>query len=240
MMLQDFTVFKRTLNEINEQKALITTLNAHCYNISRIDLKYQQALLNSNLIIPDGIGVVYALRLLTGEKIKKIAGADLFLYELNWLQQKGGKCFFLGSTNNTLNLIRKKINLEYPNIKVETYSPPYKAEFTLEDNVAMVKAINDFQPDVLMIGMTAPKQEKWAYQHFNQLMVRYICCVGAVFDFYSGTINRAPKWMIDYGVEWLYRLIKEPRRMWRRYLIGNIKFIYAVLIEKLLGKIAHV
>lgn len=240
MMLQDFTVFNRTLNEINEQKALITTLNAHCYNISRIDHLYEQALLHSNVIIPDGIGVVHALRLLTGKKVKKIAGADLFLYELNCLQQKGGKCFFLGSTNNTLNLIKEKINQEYPDIKVETYSPPYKAEFTPEENAVMVKKVNDFQPDVLMIGMTAPKQEKWAYQHFNQLMVKHICCIGAVFDFYSGTINRAPKWMIDHGVEWLYRLLKEPRRMWRRYLIGNVKFIYAVLLEKLFGKIAHI
>ena len=82
--------------------------------------------------------------------------------------------------------------------------------------------------------MTAPKQEKWAYEYFSKLKVGHVCSIGAVFDFYAGNIKRAPKWMIRFGLEWLYRLIKEPRRMWRRYLIYNSKFIYYILKEKLL------
>ena len=97
----------------------------------------------------------------------------------------------------------------------------------------MLEAINTFQPDVLKIGMTAPKQEKWSFQHYGQLNVGHICCIGAVFDFYAGTIKRAPKWMIKMGLEWFYRLIKEPRRMWQRYLIGNFIFIYHIINEKL-------
>ena len=96
----------------------------------------------------------------------------------------------------------------------------------------MINAVNDFNPDVLLIGMTQPKQEKWDSQHFNELKVGHICCIGAVFDFYAGTINRAPKWMIYLGLEWFYRLLKEPRRMWRRYLLGNSKFIWLVIKEK--------
>jgi len=96
----------------------------------------------------------------------------------------------------------------------------------------MIKAVNDFKPDVLFVGMTAPKQEKWAYAHFDELAVGHVCCIGAVFDFYAGTVNRAPKWMISIGMEWLYRLISEPGRMWKRYLIGNTKFIWAVFREK--------
>ena len=80
--------------------------------------------------------------------------------------------------------------------------------------------------------MTAPKQEKWAYEHLSDLDARHICCIGAVFDFYAGTVSRAPGWMIAMGLEWFYRLIKEPSRMWRRYLIGNSKFIWLVIKEK--------
>ncbi|HAQ20959.1 MAG TPA: beta-1,4-N-acetyl- mannosaminyltransferase [Prolixibacteraceae bacterium] len=236
-MLQSFQIHNRQLNQLpNRAKLLITTINAYCYNLTHIDAVYYQALLSSDVLIPDGISVVWAIRWLTGQKLQKIAGADLFFYELKRLQQTGGKCFFLGSTMTTLNQIKEKINLEYPRIKVETYSPPYKPVFSEDDNSAMLIRINAFIPDVLMIGMTAPKQEKWAYEHFNQLQVGHICCIGAVFDFYAGIINRAPKWMINLGLEWLYRLVKEPRRMWRRYLIGNLMFIVYVIKEKIKQK----
>jgi N-acetylglucosaminyldiphosphoundecaprenol N-acetyl-beta-D-mannosaminyltransferase len=235
-MLKSFHLFNQLLKQLpDQQKLLITTINAHCYNVSERDEVYREALINSDVLIPDGISVVWAIRFLYNQKVKKIAGADLFFYEMQRLQQTGGKCFFLGSSNTTLKQIKQKINNEYPNIKVGTYSPPFKPEFSQQDNAAMLEAINVFQPDVLMIGMTAPKQEKWAYQHYNQLQVGHICCIGAVFDFYGGTVNRAPQWMIKVGLEWFYRLIKEPKRMWRRYLIGNIVFMGHVIIEKIKG-----
>lgn len=233
MILSTFEFYNQGLSNLPLCKLLITTLNANCYNIAQLDLFYKNALVNSDIIIPDGISVIWAVRFLTSQKLQKIAGADLFMYEMERLQQIGGKCFFLGSTDNTLTQIKEKINREYPKIIVDSYSPPFKTEFSEEDDLTMLKLINTFQPDVLMLGMTAPKQEKWAYKHYNDLKVGHICCIGAVFDFYSGNINRAPKWMINYGLEWFYRLIQEPRRMWRRYLIGNTKFIWAVLVEKI-------
>lgn len=233
-MLQHFSIFNEPLREIKPRKALISTINAHSYNISQKDKLYHQALLNSDALIPDGVSVVWAMKWLTGRKLVKIAGADLFLFELTRLQRSGGKCFFLGSTNRTLKMIEEKMAREYPSILIKTFPPPYKTEFTEEDNILILNTVNDFQPDVLMVGMTAPKQEKWAFQHFNQLKVGHICCVGAVFDFFAGTINRAPQWMINAGLEWLYRLIKEPRRLWRRYLIGNTAFILSIIKEKFL------
>mgnify|MGYP001805868519 CR=1 FL=1 len=232
-MINKFNLFDKNLETINVSKLLITTLNAHCYNITRKDAFFREALLKSDILIPDGISMVWATRWLKNEKIKKIAGADLFYYELNRLANFRGKCFFLGSSDETLQKITQRLNREFPTIQVQTYSPPFKQEFTPEDDAAMLSAINQFQPDVLMIGMTAPKQEKWAYRHYNELQAGHICCIGAVFDFYAGTINRAPGWMIDLGLEWLFRLIKEPRRMWRRYLIGNIKFIGYMIGEKI-------
>jgi len=157
----------------------------------------------------------------------------LFFYEMERLQKVAGRCFFLGSSESTLAKIKKRTALEYPNVLVQTYSPPYKSVFSIEDNSSMIEAINAFHTDVLFVGLTAPKQEKWAYSHFDQLEVGHVCCIGAVFDFYAGTVNRAPQWMIKIGLEWFYRLVKEPRRMWRRYLIGNTKFIYYVIREKL-------
>ena len=234
-MIQKFKLFNKSLSEISNHKLLISTINAHCYNMTQKDIYYREALMNSDILIPDGISVVWAIKWLTGKKLKKIAGADIFFYELDRLNKLGGKCFFLGSTALTLSKIEKRINGEYPNIVFESYSPPYKPEFIAADNETMLAAINKFQPDVLMIGMTAPKQEKWAYQHYNQLHVGHICCIGAVFDFYAGTVNRAPQWMIKVGMEWFYRLIKEPRRMWRRYLAGNILFIWHIIKEKLNG-----
>lgn len=234
-MLQKFTLFNQPLCEIKNAKVLINTLNSHCYNITRTDAVYQEALLNSDILLPDGVSVVWAFKWLTGQKIKKIAGADLFFYEMERLQKTGGKCFFLGSTETILTKIKDRAGREYPNVKVQSYSPPYKSEFSAKDNAMMLEAINAIQPDVLFIGMTAPKQEKWAYQHFNQLQAGHICSIGAVFDFYAGTINRAPKWMIKLGLEWFYRLVKEPRRMCRRYLVGNSKFIWAVVMEKAKG-----
>jgi N-acetylglucosaminyldiphosphoundecaprenol N-acetyl-beta-D-mannosaminyltransferase len=96
----------------------------------------------------------------------------------------------------------------------------------------MIAAINSFSPDVLFVGMTAPKQEKWVAAHFERLNVKHVGCIGATFDFYAGTVERAPKWMVDANLEWLYRLFREPRRMWRRYVVGNPKFIWFVLRGK--------
>jgi N-acetylglucosaminyldiphosphoundecaprenol N-acetyl-beta-D-mannosaminyltransferase len=232
-MLQNYTLFDQPLNEIRQPKVLINTLNAHSFNTVQKDEDFHNALKFSDVLLPDGVSIVWAIRMLTGKKLKKIAGADLFKFEMERVNAIGGKCFFLGSTDETLQKILQRASKEYPNAKVFCYSPPYKSGFTEEENKMMIDAVNAVEPDVLFMGMTAPKQEKWAYHNFDQLKVGHVCCIGAVFDFFAGTVNRAPDWMIQLGMEWSYRLIKEPRRMWRRYLIGNIKFIGSVLMEKI-------
>lgn len=231
-MLSEFKLFEGNLDEIDSSKKLITTINAHSFNTLLHDDLFKNALSSSDVLLPDGVSVVWATRLLNGKKIKKIAGADIFYYEMQRINKINGKCFFLGSSENTLKLIRERMEKEYPNLNVYTYSPPYKTEFDEEDNRKMISAVNEVEPDVLFIGMTAPKQEKWSYTHFNQLNAGHVCCIGAVFDFYAGTVKRAPDWIIYAGMEWFYRLIKEPRRLWHRYLVGNTYFIYQVLKEK--------
>ena len=141
--------------------------------------------------------------------------------------------YFMGSSEKVLGMIREKAKEVYPHLEVVTYSPPYKPEFTEEDNAAIIKAINDANPDLLWIGMTAPKQEKWAYSHWDELDIHCHCgTIGAVFDFFAGTAKRAPKWWQEHSLEWMYRLIIEPKRMWRRYIIGNALFLWNIWKEK--------
>jgi N-acetylglucosaminyldiphosphoundecaprenol N-acetyl-beta-D-mannosaminyltransferase len=226
-------IFNQSLSELSNSKIIIICLNAHSFNILQVDELYQSALQKSEVILPDGIAIVYAMRFLTGIRLKKISGHELFYYEMDKLNQMNGRCFFLGSSKSTNFLIKMRISKEYPNVIVDSFSPPYKKEFDAEDNKKMINKVNDFNADVLFVGMTAPKQEKWGASHFDALNVKHICCIGAVFDFYAETCKRAPNWVIKLGFEWLHRLVSEPRRLWRRYIIGNPKFIALILIEKI-------
>lgn len=219
-----------------EGKFLIDTVNAHSFVVAQKDAAFADALLQADALLPDGISIVKACRWLKTKNapIEKIAGADLFAYEMGKLEERGGTCFFLGSSPATLALIEKKAAERYPHIRVKSYSPPYKPAFSPEESKAMVDAVNVADPDLLWVGMTAPKQEKWLHDHWQELRIHcHAGAIGAVFDFFAGTVERAPQKWIDLGLEWFYRLIKEPRRTWRRYLVNNPKFLWLVLKEKL-------
>lgn len=238
MKLKDLDILtsRAELAKLPEGKLLINTINAFSYDNARKDVLFSEALQKGDVLIPDGISIVKACRFLNAKSQPKerIAGWDLFVYEMEKLNRVGGKVMFLGSSDAVLNLIRQRVAEKYPKIEVDTYSPPYKPEFSDEDNEAMISAINHSNPDLLWIGMTAPKQEKWAYTHLDRLDVHcHIGTIGAVFDFFAGTVKRAPERWQRAGLEWLYRLLSEPRRMWRRYFIGNAKFIYYIMVEKI-------
>ena len=239
MKLKDLDILtsRAELAKLPEGKLLINTINAFSYDNARKDVLFSEALQKGDVLIPDGISIVKACRFLNAKSQPKerIAGWDLFVYEMEKLNRVGGKVMFLGSSDAVLNLIRQRVAEKYPKIEVDTYSPPYKPEFSDEDNEAMISAINRSNPDLLWIGMTAPKQEKWAYTHLDRLDVHcHIGTIGAVFDFFAGTVKRAPERWQRVGMEWLYRLLSEPRRMWRRYFIGNAKFIYYIMLEKIM------
>lgn len=225
---------KKELEALPEGKLLINTINAHSYNTALKDDFFAEALMKGDALIPDGASIVMACRKLKAKSQPKerIAGWDLFTMEMERLNRKGGTCFFMGSSEKVLKLIREKGKTVYPNIRIETYSPPYKPEFSEAENREIIEAINRANPDLLWIGMTAPKQKKWAYRHWNELHIHCHCgTIGAVFDFFAGTMKRAPMWWQEHSLEWLYRLIKEPKRMWRRYIIGNTLFIRNVMRE---------
>lgn len=219
------------LKALPEGKLLINTINAHSYNTAQKDKLFAEALINGDALIPDGASIVKACKWIDAQSKPKerIAGWDLFSMEMERLNAKGGKCFFMGSSEKVLELVKRRAEVDYSNITVETYSPPYKPEFTTEENKAIIDSINQANPDLLWIGMTAPKQEKWAYEHWHELNIHcHTGTIGAVFDFFAGTVKRAPLWWQKHSLEWLYRLIKEPRRMWRRYIIGNALFLWNI------------
>ena len=226
---------RKELNKLPNRKLLINTINAHSYNTALKDSLFAEALQGGDALIPDGASIVKACKWINAnsQPTERIAGWDLFTFEMERLNSKGGKCFFMGSSEKVLKLIKEKAKSIYPNIHIETYSPPYKPVFTEEENTAIINAINEANPDLLWIGMTAPKQEKWTYSHWNELNIHcHVGTIGAVFDFFAGTMQRAPIWWQEHSLEWLYRLLKEPKRMWRRYIIGNTLFIYNIIKEK--------
>ena len=228
------------LERIPIGKVLINTINAHSYNMAQEDEAFAEVLRKGDYLIPDGASIVKACRWLkaNSQPKERIAGWDFFIFEMQRLE---GRCkradvrckvMFLGSSEKVLALIRKRAAVDYPHLEVITYSPPFKPEFSDEDNQAMIGAINHADPDLLWIGMTAPKQEKWTYRHWDELNIHCHCgTIGAVFDFYAGTVRRAPISWQRHSLEWLYRLLMEPRRMWRRYIIGNAKFLYYISKE---------
>ena len=221
-------------------KKLINTINAYSYNTAQEDEAFAEALSGGDYLIPDGASIVKACRWLKAKSQPKerIAGWDLFIFEMERLNDKGKmtndklRVMFLGSSEEVLALIRVRAAVDYPHLDIITYSPPFKPEFSDEDNQTMIGAINDAAPDLLWIGMNAPKQEKWTYQHWDELNIHCHCgTIGAVFDFYAGTVKRAPLSWQRNSLEWLHRLIMEPRRMWRRYIIGAAKFLYYISKE---------
>ena len=226
---------KAELASLPEGKLLINTVNAHSYNKARKDSLFAEALMNGDVLIPDGVSIVKACKWIKAKSQPKerIAGWDLFSFEMEKLEKKGGTVMFMVSSQKVLDLIVKRAAEVYPYLKVVTYSPPYKPEFSDEDNKAIIDAINAANPDLLWIGMTAPKQEKWTYSHWKELDIHcHVGTIGAVFDFFAGTVKRAPMWWQRHGLEWLYRLLKEPKRMWRRYIIGNALFLWNITLKE--------
>jgi N-acetylglucosaminyldiphosphoundecaprenol N-acetyl-beta-D-mannosaminyltransferase len=222
----NYTIFTQSLNDLDlKKRQIINTINPHSYVTAKKDPLFHQALNNSDILIPDGSGIVLAAKQLHNRRIKKIAGANLHAFLLEKMNEQHGKVFYMGASKETLNKIEKKLSIEYPNIHVQTYSPPYKENFTQEENNTIIKTINQFSPDVLFIGMTAPKQEKWLEEHKEKLHFTIASSIGAVFDFYAERVHRPSPLWIDLHLEWFVRFLAEPRRLWRRNLISTPKFL---------------
>lgn len=212
--------------------------NPHSLVVAQEDLTLKTAIQRADIVTPDGVGILIASKILGGSIRKRITGSGIFRELSRTLnKEEKYKYFFLGSTQKTLDLLKSKMQQDFLNIGIAgTYSPPFVPEFTPEENNAIVDAVNLAEPDVLWVGMTAPKQEKWIYHHKERLNVSFIAAVGAVFDFYAGTVRRSHPWFLENGLEWLPRLICEPLRLWNRSFISAPLFFVRVLLQRIFRK----
>jgi N-acetylglucosaminyldiphosphoundecaprenol N-acetyl-beta-D-mannosaminyltransferase len=208
--------------------------NPHSLEVARWNPLFSRAIREADFVVPDGVGIVLASRLLGGVIRQRITGTDFFRAVNARLHAKGGRrCFFLGSTPRNLESIRRRMASEYPDIEVAgCYSPPFKKVFSEQESREMVGAVNAARPDVLWVGLAAPKQESWVCAHRAQLDVPFIGPVGAVFDFFTGNVPRSSPWFLEHGLEWLPRLLRQPGRLWRRNLVSNPAFLIRVLRQR--------
>lgn len=209
----------------------LACLNPHSYAVAIGDKVFSSALKDADWLIPDGVGVVLASMLLGGDVQQRVSGPDLFFSLHEEINRIGGmRVFFLGGTDKTLSLIQEKMKSDYPEIQLAgTCSPPFKVSFSAEDVDAMIASVNAANADILWVGLSAPKQEKWIYENRDRLNVKFIGAVGAVFDFYAGNVRRSPPVFQKMGLEWLPRLLQQPRRLWRRMFVSAPVFVWHVI-----------
>lgn len=231
-------VTEEALHAINRRMSqrVFACANPHSLVVVQLDDCFQSALKHATLVVADGVGVSLMARMVGVQIGPRITGTDYFFAVLKTLQKRGGgRVFFFGSSQRVLDLIAKRFSDDFPALTLcGTLSPPF-GSWSDEENRRMVQAISEARPDVLWVAMTAPKQEKWVEENRHCLNVPVIGSIGAVFDFYAGTYARAPQWACRIGLEWAYRFILEPRRMWQRNFVSAPKFVWLVLWRHLLG-----
>ncbi len=210
--------------------------NPHSLVAAKRDQQFLTALCVADFLIPDGVGIVLASKLLGGTITRRITGSDVLTgMAERWDRGQGGSFFFLGSSDEVLRKIKARMSIEYPHVSVcGMYAPPFEQKFSNDENNRMIENINLAAPTALWVGMTAPKQEKWVYEHRSRLNVPFIAAVGAAFDYFAGTKRRASTSVQKAGLEWLPRLLREPRRMWKRNLVSTPVFLYYIFRQKLL------
>lgn len=229
-MEDSIKLFKKFISDNGKHQICVP--NVYTTILMQNDEELKKIHNSCSLAIPDGMPLVWVSKLYGKPIPERISGSDLFQKFAEVAAQRGYKFFFLGATPETIKKMTMKMKEEYPSLKiVGIYSPPFMKEFSEEENQKMIEIINKTKPDVLWLGLTAPKQEKWIGRNLHLLEVSVAVGVGAAFDFIAGKVKRAPDWMQKIGLEWFYRLRQEPKRLWKRYLIGNTIFIWLVIKE---------
>lgn len=201
-------------------------VNAHCINVAAKNSDYHAVLKGSKALFADGTGLRKAGKKLGHPIVDNVNGTDLFPLICSECKNKNKKIFLLGGKPGVAQ-------------KSATWSEEYVdgtiiAGFSdgfFDDANTIIKEINDSKADLLLVGMGVPRQELWLHEHLSQIKVPVVMGVGGLFDYYSGTIPRSPLWMRSIGIEWVWRLLMEPKRMWKRYIIGNIAFL--IRVEKM-------
>lgn len=212
----------------NSMRHKIMHVNIHTLNVTYKDEDCKKALINSDTVYCDGDGVRLGARWMGYNIPEKITGAD-WIYDLCELcEQKGYTIYLLGGEPGVAQNASGLLSNKYPKLRILGCHHGYFEKYG-ENNDKVVGEISSKSPDILLVGFGTPIQEKWIDKNFEDLNIRVVWAMGAVMDYITGKVSRAPGLMRRYGLEWLYRLIIEPKRMWRRYLVGNLAFFYRIM-----------
>ena len=209
-----------------EDSIRINTISPNSFSITLKNSEFKNALKSSDIITLDGLYFGLASKLLNGVSIPKKSGTDWFYFLMGHYNKISGRIFFLGSTNETLTKIKTNAILKYPNLSIEYLSPSFKSEFDEADIKNMSGKINEFKPDVLFLGLTAPKQEILSYQLLDKVDVKIICSIGNVFDWFAGNQKQPEKFWVKLGLEWFIRTVRRPEIL-KRY--PNVFYFFWIL-----------
>jgi len=235
----DSTTYEQTyasmMNFLSESKmpGYITVINAHTVVESVLNPDFGKIINEGFMALPDGRPLSVIARWKGDKNMKRVFGPTLMEKIINWGQGNQIKHFFFGSTQLILEKMSAVIQKKFPEaIVCGMISPPFKSLLPNE-NLEFISQINDLNPDIIWVGLGAPKQEKWMSENYQKLNKGIMIGIGAGFDYLAGETHHAPDWMKNYSLEWLYRLIQEPQRLWKRYLITNPLFILMNTLELL-------
>lgn len=216
-----------------QERCLIAFVNADCMNIAFRNAAYRQVLQNASRVFADGVGLRIGCRMLGMQLLGNVNGTDLFPQLCEKLQNKEITIFLLGASPGVAALVAENMQGKYPGLQIVGHHHGF---FSEAETSAVIKKINDSSAQILLVAFGAPRQELWLSRYHQELVPSVCIGVGGLFDFYSGRIPRAPMWMRELGLEWTWRLLQEPQRMWRRYLVGNPLFLYRVWRQATLRK----
>jgi len=201
-------------------------VNAHCINLAFRDSTYRLRLQQAKYVFADGIGMKLAAAILGIPLTDNVNGTDLFPLLCEAMQSAEFRIFLLGGEPGIAERMRTLTLEKYPNLRIVGSQHGY---YSPEEESQVIQTIRSSQSDLLLVALGVPKQEKWIADHVNECGVKAAIGVGGLFDFYSRKITRAPRWMRNAGLEWLYRLYQEPGRLWKRYILGNVYFLWLVM-----------
>jgi len=210
------------------RKGYICVTGVHGVMEAQDDPDFRRILNNAFLCTPDGMPMVWMGRWRGHQEMRRVYGPDFMLDVCAWSEKSGCRHFFYGGAEGVAELLREKLTARFPGLQVAgCYTPPFRP---LNENevAALQKQIRECRPDILWVGLSTPKQEKFMAEFLPKLEVTLMAGVGAAFDFHSGRVNQAPRWMQRSGLEWFYRMCSEPRRLARRYLRNNPRFAWKV------------
>jgi N-acetylglucosaminyldiphosphoundecaprenol N-acetyl-beta-D-mannosaminyltransferase len=233
LRLQESVELAKNLTKA-KRKVLFSTTSSYPIIVAQNSTDFFNHFLQADVVLPDGMSSVLLARLLKHKIPERVAGPDFVDAFLPVAEKEGFKLFFLGATNHTLEKLKTNCLKKYPLLNIVGLLAPPFSEFDNEIDRRLVDTINQAHPDVLFVGMTAPKQELWLSRNFDQLDVLFAMGIGASFDYLAGNKPRVPKWLGRLGFEWLYRLILEPRRLWHRNL-NNIFVVWLLAKNCLTG-----